>query len=63
MSVRTRILSLILALVIVLSMLPITASALDDISLSVKDAKELLNHVELHPQRTGYAEALLLSAG
>lgn len=56
MSVRTRILSLILALVIVLSMLPITASALDDISLSVNDAKELLNHVELHPQRTGYAE-------
>ena len=56
MRVRTRILSLLLTMVIVLSALPVTASALDDVSLSVKEAKELLNNVELHPQRTGYAE-------
>lgn len=56
MRVRRRILSLLLAAVIVLSLLPAAVSALDKLSLSKADAQELLNTVELHPQRTGYAE-------
>lgn len=56
MRVHIRILSLLLVVVIALSILPITAAALDELSLPADEAKELLNHIELHPQRTGYAE-------
>ena len=56
MRVRNRILSLLLAVLIMLSMLPLSASALDNLSLPKETAKSILNGVELHPQKTGYSE-------
>lgn len=56
MRVRVRILSLLLISVIVLSMLPVSVFALDNLALPSAKAKEILNSAELHPQKTGYAE-------
>lgn len=56
MKIRSRIIALILVVVIAVSMLPISVSALDYLALPAADAKKLLNSVELHPQRTGYTE-------
>ena len=56
MKICNRMMALILVVIIALSTLPISASALDHLALSAADAKTLLNSVELYPQRTGYTE-------
>lgn len=48
-----RILSLIIALVMLLGVLPVSAAG---DAMDMEDMKSLLNSVELYPQRTGYEE-------
>ena len=56
MKMRNRVIAVLMITVIILSMLPLSAAALDYLALPENDARNLLNSVELHPQRTGYAE-------
>lgn len=52
---KKKVLSLVLALVLVLGCLPLSASAAGD-AVSMEEIKQLLNAEPLHPQRTGYQE-------
>ncbi len=49
-----KLLSFVLAVLLCLSTLPVTASAVGD-AMSLEKVQRLLNREELHPQRTGYA--------
>ena len=53
---KKRVISLVLAVILCVGMLPgFTAQAAGN-AMSLSETRALLNRVELHPQRTGYAE-------
>lgn len=51
-----RIASFLLSLLLCLTLLPVSSAQAAGDAMSLESVKELLNSVELHPQRTGYVE-------
>lgn len=51
-----RIVSFLLSILLCLALLPVNSARAAGDAMSLESVKSLLNSVELHPQRTGYAE-------
>lgn len=60
---RTRVITLLLALILLISLLPVAAVSAAGDAMPDAEVRELLNNAELYPQRTGYPELDALMRG